>query len=83
LQLHQFYGEKDQHIFFAEQEAAKEQAIDFSSFNRVLKSGQLASAQQMITQFFDQFQTAVMTPDDIRHFSFLLFMDIHRELIRL
>lgn len=83
LQLHQFYGEKDQRIFFAEQEAAKEQAIDFSSFSRVLKSGQLERAQQMITQFFEQFQKAIMTPEDIRHFSFLLFMDIHRELVHL
>ncbi|MEY8445689.1 response regulator transcription factor [Enterococcus ratti] len=83
LQLHQFYEDKDQKIFFSEQEAAKEQAIDFSSFTRILKSGQLEKAQQMLTHFFDQFQTAVMAPEDIRHFSFLLFMDIQRELIHL
>lgn len=83
LQLHQFYGEKDQQIFFAEQAAAEEQAIDFSSFSRSLQSGQLDVAQRMVTDFFEQFQTAVMTPEDIRHFSFLLFMDIQRELISL
>ena len=66
-----------------EQATAEEQAIDFSSFSRSLQSGQLDVAQQMVTDFFEQFQTAVMTPEDIRHFSFLLFMDIQRELISL
>ncbi len=82
LQLHQFYGDQNQRIFYAEQAEIK-QSIDFVSFSRVLKSGQLALAQQMISDFFEQFQQAVMSPEDIRHFSFLLFMDIYRELIRL
>lgn len=82
LQLHQFYGDQNQRIFYAEQAEIK-QSIDFISFSRVLKSGQLALAQQMISDFFEQFQQAVMSPEDIRHFSFLLFMDIYRELIRL
>ncbi|MGM9903834.1 response regulator transcription factor [Enterococcus hirae] len=83
LQLHQFYGEKKHRVFYVDQGTAKEQSIDFSSFNRVLQSGQLEAAQQMLTSFFEQFQQAVMTPEDIRHFSFLLFMDIQRELIHL
>ena len=69
LQLHQFYGEQNQRIFYAEQAEIK-QSIDFVSFSRVLKSGQLALAQQMISDFFEQFQQAVMSPEDIRHFSF-------------
>ncbi|WP_165006179.1 MULTISPECIES: response regulator transcription factor [unclassified Enterococcus] len=83
LKLHQFYGREDQKIFYADHAAVKEQTIDFSAFTRVLQGGQLETAQQMITSFFEQFQTAVMTPEDIRHFSFLLFMDIQRELISL
>ncbi|WP_206853861.1 response regulator [Candidatus Enterococcus mangumiae] len=83
LQLHQFYGEQKQQIIYADQHVANEQVIDFSNFNRVLQSGQLEAAQKMVTDFFEQFQRAVMTPEDIRHLSFLLFMDIQREFVRL
>ena len=37
----------------------------------------------MITDFFEQFQLAAMMPEDIRYSSFLLFMEIQRELIDL
>ena len=83
LQLHQFYGDKDEHVFYAIQATIKEQTIDFSSFRRVLQNKRLDDAQKMITDFFEQFQLAAMMPEDIRYSSFLLFMEIQRELIDL
>ena len=83
LQLHQFYGDKDEHVFYAVQAETKDQTIDFSSFRRVLQNKQLEVAQKMITDFFEQFQLAAMMPEDIRYSSFLLFMEIQRELIDL
>ena len=61
----------------------QEQTIDFSSFRRVLQNKRLDDAQKMITDFFEQFQLAAMMPEDIRYSSFLLFMEIQRELIDL
>ncbi|OUK25908.1 DNA-binding response regulator, partial [Enterococcus faecium] len=81
--LHQFYGDKDEHVFYAVQAETKDQTIDFSSFRRVLQNKQLEVAQKMITDFFEQFQLAAMMPEDIRYSSFLLFMEIQRELIDL
>lgn len=66
LQLHQFYGDKDEHVFYAIQATIKEQTIDFSSFRRVLQNKRLDDAQKMITDFFEQFQLAAMMPEDIR-----------------
>lgn len=51
LQLHQFYGDKDEHVFYAVQAETKDQTIDFSSFRRVLQNKQLEVAQKMITDF--------------------------------
>ena len=46
LQLHQFYGDKDEHVFYAVQAETKDQTIDFSSFRRVLQNKQLEVAQK-------------------------------------
>ncbi|MBO0482933.1 response regulator transcription factor [Candidatus Enterococcus courvalinii] len=83
LQLQQFYGETRHEIIRSIPAENQDQLIDFSTFSRALQSNQLDLVQQMIREFFEQFQSAVMTPEDIRHFTFLLFMDIQRELITL
>ena len=49
----------------------------------MLQNKRLDDAQKMITDFFEQFQLAAMMPEDIRYSSFLLFMEIQRELIDL
>ena len=83
LHLQQFYGEARREIIRSLPAENQDQLIDFSTFSRALQSNQLDLVQQMIREFFEQFQSAVMTPEDIRHFTFLLFMDIQRELITL
>lgn len=65
------------------QATIKEQTVDSSNFGRVLQGKQLDDARRMITDFSEQFQLAVMMPEDIRYSSFLLFVEIQWESINL
>ncbi|EPH96046.1 response regulator receiver domain protein [Enterococcus faecalis 13-SD-W-01] len=83
LKLHQFYGERQCRIFYSTIERLDDQTIDFLAFSRALQKKQIDYAEKMIHEFFDQFHSFAFAPEDVRHFTFLLLMDVQRELANL
>ncbi|KAF1296671.1 DNA-binding response regulator [Enterococcus sp. JM4C] len=78
-QLHQFYGVNTTHILVAQEEVNAESLIDLSEFNRLVTLNKPATLKEAVRKIFSDVLSLGISPEDVRHIAFLLFMDIYRQ----
>lgn len=78
LQRHKFYETAENNILYAVFSDDFDLSVDIINFNKTLMVGDFQTIETTIQQIFEKIQKIGAPPEDVRHITFMLFMDIYR-----
>ncbi|MFD2307822.1 response regulator transcription factor [Enterococcus termitis] len=78
LQRHKFYERSGSNILYAVFSDDFDLSTDIINFNKTLMVGDFPTIEETITEIFTKTQKIGARPEDVRHITFMLFMDIYR-----
>lgn len=78
LQRHKFYEQDGSQLLYAVFSDDFDLSTDIINFNKTLMVGDFPTIETTITTIFDKVQKIGARPEDVRHITFMLFMDIYR-----
>lgn len=78
LQRYKFYERSGSNILYAVFSDDFDLSADIINFNKTLMVGDFPTIEETITDIFAKTQKIGARPEDVRHITFMLFMDIYR-----
>lgn len=79
-ELHEFYEGTSDHILKAPEEGIPDSFLDLAEFNRLVVLNKPHSLKKAVQKIFQKLISLGVSPEDVRHVTFLLFMDVYRQM---